>query len=571
MRVLDVSDAAHPVAVAPDLPARGTVYAVQFVGDRLYAATSEGGVQRWRFAAADPVRLQGLPALATTGVPLALSVDPAGHVAVATDAGEVLYWDRPDGPGVLPRRIPVGKVPLSSVLLDRDGTVLVGSHDGTLTRVQLRPAPGSARGDGRDVLKTFTSWVNAIARDGDIVLAGSSDTSLRLWRGSTDERGVVIGLRAAIDSIAFLDGRRVAVGLSGGEVDVVDLSREILWSGDGGVFSVAFAQKDARLIAASSKVDAWSMYDSSDLGAITRVGSPVPGGLPESALNGTAAVTPDGGLVVVGHRNGTVDGYQPAGASASRIFRIADHQAMPETLALTRDGHSLAVGGDEKVVRLYDVTTNPPRALPVLPGPTNYVLSVAFSPDGRLLGAASADGNTYLWRRTNSGGWQAAATLRGTGYAEACAFSADGRRLASAGADGIVHLWDVSDLGRPRAIGTAEGPSGDVFSLAFSTNGDLAAAAADKTVTVWRPEASTGQDSGYVKRLELEGLGQSAYSVAWATDGRTLAAGGAGGVLRVWDTDPTRARAEICAVAGTGVTSTEWGRLSPDQPQPAAC
>jgi WD40 repeat protein len=112
----------------------------------------------------------------------------------------------------------------------------------------------------------------------------------------------------------------------------------------------------------------------------------------------------------------------------------------------------------------------------------------------------------------------------------ALAFSPDGRRLASACADGQLIVWDPTT---GQALDTLHGHVGMAMGVAFSPDGlRLASVGRDKTVRVW--EAATGQEL-----LVIRGHIQRSQCVAFSPDGR-LASAGRDGTIRLWDATPLR-------------------------------
>ena len=134
--------------------------------------------------------------------------------------------------------------------------------------------------------------------------------------------------------------------------------------------------------------------------------------------------------------------------------------------------------GNYKEIRLWDAVTGAhQRTL----GHTDWVRSVAFSPDGRTLASGSVA--VRLWDAV-TGAHQR--TLTGyTWDVFSVAFSPDGRTLASGGGyhDNTIRLWDAV-TGAPQR--TLTGHTGRVTSVAFSPDGrTLASGSWDGTVLLW--------------------------------------------------------------------------------------
>jgi predicted dehydrogenase len=149
-------------------------------------------------------------------------------------------------------------------------------------------------------------------------------------------------------------------------------------------------------------------------------------------------------------------------------------------------------------------------AVATLKGFPDWVASVAFSPDGRLLAAGSYE-TVRLWSVTDQAD---AATLPVQGgFARSLAFSPDGRLLAVGGYQSIT-LFDVAGKSVAREL---KGHRGYVLDLCFTADGTgLVSAAEDRTARLWDVAAGT-------ELRTFEGHVYPVTGVAVSPDGTLLA------------------------------------------------
>ncbi len=244
------------------------------------------------------------------------------------------------------------------------------------------------------------------------------------------------------------------------------------------------------------------------------------------------------------------------------------------SVAFDPSGTMLAAGG-YRVVTIFDAGTG--RELARLTGHAGAVTSVQYSSDGRWLAAAGGlpgrSGEVKLWDVSGFGGVKnrqirpaktTSITLQGpSDVVCSVAFSPDGGQLAAASYDHDVTLWN---LGAPSDPSLARGGRGGaqhsalsaqrsrilkdhtdaVYAVAFSPDGKyIASGAGDRTVKVW--SAATG------KRLyTLSESTAEVYSVAFRPGGKQIAAGGADKQIRTWNITPTSGAFAKSAFAHNG-------------------
>jgi WD40 repeat protein len=127
------------------------------------------------------------------------------------------------------------------------------------------------------------------------------------------------------------------------------------------------------------------------------------------------------------------------------------------------------------------------------------------------------------------------------------AYSPNGRLLASGDEAGEVRVWSVPDC-TPRYVLPARGQH--VHVLVFSPDGKYLLTASDENgdINVWGAE--TGKSAG-----ALKGHTKGLYAVSFCPDRKTLVSGGYDATIRVWDFAPRREVRAIPAPEGQWIRS----------------
>jgi len=198
------------------------------------------------------------------------------------------------------------------------------------------------------------------------------------------------------------------------------------------------------------------------------------------------------------------------------------------SLALSPDGHSLALVCSDRSIRLWDLASMEETRR--LLGISDELRAVEFSPDGALIAASTFGGEFRVWDLRSAD----PQPIRGAvpEAVQSFVFLPGSRTLAIAqagqGARALL-LWDL-DTGKPRMrfSDNVEGNN----SLAISGDGKtLASADQDRRIRLWDP--ATGQLKGTIH----DGVNW-VRTLAFSPDSRRLAFGGQSGIVQFRDLDP---------------------------------
>ena len=206
-------------------------------------------------------------------------------------------------------------------------------------------------------------------------------------------------------------------------------------------------------------------------------GAPVPVGDAS-----TVVVNSDGSLIATGNRDGTISIWDATGKNLAA--NVPGHTQAIEEMDFTPDGRFLVSGSDDSTIVLWDLA-DPSEPKRVWHGQTSDIVwSVAVSPNGTTVASASEDGTIRLWNLQTH---QLIGPAWGDRSKDAItvSFSPDGELLMVGNGLGEVTGYSTDD--RRVVIPTFMAHRSDVWEIEFTPDGSrFATASSDGRVLIWK-------------------------------------------------------------------------------------
>jgi WD40 repeat protein len=404
---------------------------------------------------------------------------------------------------------------VSSVAFSPNGQLILSGSDDNSLRLWNAHTGESLRtfeGHSSDVLSV------AFSPNGELILSGSDDNSLRLWDALSGEcLRTFHGHSRYVGSVAFSpDGELILSGSYDNSLRLWDAhSGECLRTFEGhsnSVESVAFSPNGEHILSGSddNSLRLWDAHSGECLRTFEGHSSDVL----------SVAFSPNGELILSGSDDNSLRLWDAHTGECLRTFD--GHSSSVSSVAFSPNGEQILSGSYDNSLRLWEVQTG--ECLRTFHGHTSYVWSVGISPNGEHILSGSYDNSLRLWDLQTG---ECLRTFQGhLSSVTSVAFSPNGEFILSGSDDKSLRLWDAHTS---ECLRTIQGHSSSVGSVAFSPNGQLIlSGASDNSPRLW--DAHTGECL-----RTFQGHSSSIWSVAFSLNGEHILSGSKDKSLRLWD------------------------------------
>ncbi len=235
------------------------------------------------------------------------------------------------------------------------------------------------------------------------------------------------------------------------------------------------------------------------------------------------ALTADNQTILYATASGGIYKRDLTGGSEHWLYQNSNQSAIN---ALIVNGNYLYAALADSAIIAIDLNKS---CVDRLSGHTHSVESLALSKDGKTLASSGADGKIILWNTETLTPFRELNT-RGDSMVNSLVFIDEDKRLVSGGDDFALRLWDVAS---GRILRVFEGHSGRVRGLATVAADDeqVCSVSNDRSLRCWEMTLSDYQQLD--EKPAFTNLNNSTTAIS--ADGRYVVLGSATGKLQVYD------------------------------------
>lgn len=306
------------------------------------------------------------------------------------------------------------------------------------------------------VIKTFTGIASAvesiaISPDGQILVSGNSDGTIKVWNLSQGlEIRTIQGHRYKVVSIAISPDGQTLVSCSESEIKAWNLAtgEEIFTIKSRFTFveSIAISPDGQTLVSGGRDIKVWNLSTGEEIRTID-----------EFVGVESIAISPDGQTVIAGTSSSGTKMWNLSTGQKVRTFygqsKLKGSSDYVTAVAISPDGQTV-IGSTPfvGVIEVWDTSTGK-ELFTLDTTPTDFsdhlnvdaseeVSAVAINPNGKILVSGSRDGTIKVWNLAK--GLEIFALKEHLNGISSVAISSDGQTLVSGSWDGTIKVWRIA-------------------------------------------------------------------------------------------------------------------------------
>ena len=375
-----------------------------------------------------------------------------------------------------------------------------------------------------------TGEINSVefSRDGQYIVTGSDDRSVRIWDTQTYSQvgDALTGHTDAVKSACFSpDGTLVVSASRDGTVCIWNAQSQAheqvgeSFTGHPDVEKAQFLASGKQVVSASFRtILFWDAVTHAQIAE------------PFYSRGSIFAISPDGNCIALRTAEHVCLEIHNIQTGAQVGQRLSGHSGWLESVVFSPDGQCIATSANDDTIRLWDANTGAP--IDAINGPQN-TRHISFFPDGRHIMVCT--GHRFIQRLTEFWDLKTHSRIRQdlsskiSDLASFSSLSPDGNQFASVSKDlHSIRLW------------SSEAPvnnstSTDNFKLnsaSYSPDGkSIITACSDYAIRTW--DAETYSQTGKTPRRHAGWV----YNAIFSPDGNLIVSGSSNGTLCVWSAE----------------------------------